>query len=143
MDADERLSALTRGIPDDMVLIEDADAPPAAGGRAELSVLSDLPEKITARVSAQGAGYLVLADALVRDGWTATVDGKEVDLVRGNHAFASVWVPAGVHLVELTYNAPGLQAGIAVSAVSIVVACALLLVPAVRRRRRRDGSSES
>ena len=136
-DADERLRALTRGIPDDMVLIEDADAPPAAGGRAEVSLLSDVPEKIAARVSAEGAGYLVVADALVRDGWTATVDGKEVDLVHGNHAFASVWVPAGEHLVELTYNAPGLRAGIAVSAVSIVVACALLLVPAVRRRRRR------
>ena len=95
-----------------------------------------LPEKIAARVNAEGAGYLVVADALVRDGWTATVDGKEADLVHGNHAFASVWVPAGEHQVELTYTAPGLRAGIAVSAVSVVVACALLLVPAVRRRRR-------
>jgi hypothetical protein len=133
--ADERIRALTRGIPDDTVLTEDADAPAADGGRTEVSLLSDVPEKIAARVRADGAGYLVVADALVRDGWTATVDGKRANLVRANHAFASVWVPAGEHRVELRYAAPGLRAGIALSAVSVVVACGLLLLPALRRRR--------
>jgi hypothetical protein len=137
-DADERVRALTSGIPDDKVLIEDLDAPAADGGGAEVTPLSDVPEKIAAQVDAEGAGYLVVADALVRDGWTATVDGEEADLVLGNHALASVWVPAGDHRVELTYTAPGLRSGTAVSVVSVGVACMLLLVPAARRRRRAD-----
>jgi hypothetical protein len=136
--ANERIRALKRRIPDGTVLIEDTDAPAADGGRAEVSVLSDAPEKIAARVKADSAGYLVVADALVRDGWTTTVDGKPADLIRGNHAFASVWVPAGEHTVELRYTAPGLRAGIAVSAMSMVLACALVLVPVLRRRRQRS-----
>ena len=137
-DADERVELLTRGIADDEVLLEDADAPAAEGGRAQLSTLSDEAEKIAVRVDAAGAGYLVVADALVRDGWTATVDGKQADLVHGNHAMAAVRVPAGEHRVELAYHAPGLRAGAAVSATSAVVACALLLVPVLRRRQRDD-----
>lgn len=135
LDRDARIEELKAGLADDTVLLEDRGAPAAEGGAADLGVVEDSPERISVQADAERGGYLVVADAVVRDGWTATVDGRPAPLVRANHAFAAVWVPAGEHRVELTYRAPGLRAGTAVSMASLVVAAATLLVPAVRRRR--------
>ena len=140
-DANERIDALTRGISHDTVLIEDVDAPASDGGGAEVSLMSDLPERIAARVDADGAGYLVVADAVIRAGWNATVDGEAARIVPGNHAFAAIRVPAGEHVVELTYTAPGLRVGACVSGAAVVVACVLMLLPVLRRRRAASTSA--
>ena len=131
-----RIRALAEGLPGDTVLIEDRKSSAAEGGAAAVDVVEDSPERIAVQVDAERGGYLVVADALIRDGWTATVDGRKSRLVRGNHAFAAVWVPAGEHKVELTYTAPGLRTGIVVSILSIVVAGLLLLLPLPQRPRR-------
>ena len=136
-DAKARVADLKSGIPDDEVLLNDDSTPAAAGEPAEVEVLTDDPERISARVDAAGAGYLVVADALLRDGWNATVDGRAVRVVPGNHAFAAIPVPQGEHTVVLSYTAPGLAAGVVVSAASGVVVVALLLWPWWTRRRRR------
>ncbi|HEY9353070.1 MAG TPA: YfhO family protein, partial [Nocardioides sp.] len=72
-----------------------------------------------------------------------TVDGRPVDLVAGNHAFAAVPVPDGAHTVTLRYDAPGLRAGAVISAVGVLVLLGLLLVPTVFRRWRRSRSDSS
>lgn len=131
-----RLQALSDGLPGDTVLIEDRKSPAAEGGAAAVDVVQDSPERITVQVDADRGGYLVVADAVVRDGWRATVDGRRARLVHGNHAFAAVWVPAGEHSIRLTYTAPGLRTGVIVSILSIVVAGLLRLVPLLRQSRK-------
>jgi len=59
-------------------------------------------------------------------GWRATVDGREVPILRANYAFRAVEVPAGRSRVELSYRPPGLAAGLAASAVTVVVVLVLL-----------------
>ena len=135
VDPAARITALAEGLADDTVLLEDPKGPAAEGGAAAVGVVEDSPERITVQVNADRGGYLVVADALVRDGWTATVDGRDARLVHGNHAFAAVWVPVGEHRIELAYTAPGLGTGVIVSILSIVVA-SLLLLPVPRRPRR-------
>ncbi len=63
--------ALAEGLPDDTVILEDPKGPVAEGGAAAVGVLEDSPERIAVQVNAERGGYLVVADALVRDGWTA------------------------------------------------------------------------
>ena len=58
--------------------------------------------------------------------WKATVDGKPVPLLRANHLFAGVAVPAGEHVVELHYqpSRPALWitlAALAAGAVSLLL----------------------
>ncbi|QNN51852.1 YfhO family protein [Nocardioides mesophilus] len=132
-----RLERLAAGLPDDTVLLDDASTAPASGEPADVRVLTDRPERIAVAVDASGGGYLVVADALVRDGWSATVDGEPAPLVHGNHALAAVPVPAGEHRVQLSYAAPGLRTGLLVSLTSVAVSVLLLVVPIVRRRRGR------
>ncbi|GAB2870666.1 DUF6541 family protein [Nocardioides pacificus] len=136
-DAEERLERLAIGLPDDTVLLEDPALPVAEGASAEVTVLVDEAEQIRARVKASGDGYLVVADSILRDGWTATVDGEPVAMVAGNHAFAAIPVPHGEHDVRIRHRPPGLRTGALVSAGALGAAVGLLLLPVLRRPLRR------
>ena len=103
---------------------------------ATAGVGRDDPGHIALEVDAADAGRVVVADAIVRDGWTATVDGQAAAITRTS-AFGAVQVPAGKHRVVLTYRAPGLRAGAVVSALSLLLTVGLLTASRISRRRRR------
>ena len=67
-------------------------------------------------------------------GWTATVDGSKVDVIPCYSALTGVELSAGRHHVELSYETPGLWAGVVASACS-VLAFALLELEIWERRR--------
>ncbi len=66
-------------------------------------------------------------------GWSATVDGNKVELLRANTAYMAVALTEGNHEIVLTYETPGLRAGAIISAVSLIVLGVLLI--AVKRRK--------
>lgn len=47
-------------------------------------------------------GYVVISNA-AWNGWRAYVDGRRTKIVRANHAFLGVSVPAGRHSIRLIY----------------------------------------
>ena len=134
-----RLSALAHGIPSDQVVLS-RPGPPGSGLGAGVTVTADSGDRISARVDAAGAGYLVVADAMQQPGWTATVDGKPAQLVPADHAMVAVLVPAGQHQVSITYSAPGQLAGFALSAIAVVTSVTILVWDLWWRRRRPDKS---
>ena len=131
-----RLRQLARGVGSDTVLLDDDRTPAASGSTAQVDVTQDEAERISADVTASGEGYLVVADAIARDGWTATVDGRPAPIVAADHALAAVPVPAGSHRVSLSYDAPGLRTGAMITLASAVATIVLLLLPMLRRPRR-------
>jgi hypothetical protein len=103
-------------------------------------VVDDSPERMVVDVGgARTNGYVVVADAVVRPGWNATVDGSSAPLVLGNHAFGAVPVPAGSHRVVLSYTAPGLRLGAWTSGLALLLAAGMLAAPGFLRRRRGTG----
>ena len=68
-------------------------------------------------------------------GWRAFVDGKEVPVYTSMDYFIAVPVGEGDHAVELRYRTPMQTAGIAISAVGILLTCCL-----VWTERRKDFS---
>jgi hypothetical protein len=123
-------------IPADTVVL-DAEAEPADGAPADVEVLEDSGDVVRARVDAEGAGYLVLADAVQSD-WTVTVDGTEAEIVDADHAFGAVHVPAGVHEVSYAYTPRGGTEGVAASGVGLAALALMALPPSWARRTRRD-----
>jgi len=81
-------------------MIEDDSLPVAEGRPAVLTTVRDAREHLMVRIDAQGTGYLVIADSIVRPGWRATVDGVDVSIQHGNHAFAAIPVSRGTHTVD-------------------------------------------
>lgn len=137
--ADDRLKLLRNGVLADGVLLNEPGPFVADGSSARVDTVRDDAGSIEVEVDADGDGYLVVGDSIVRDGWVATVDGEPVDLLAANHAFAAVPVAEGRHTVELEYRAPGLRQGVAITGGAVLVTAALFAVPPLLRRRPSGG----
>ncbi len=65
---------------------------------------------------------LVFFSVPYEEGWTATVNGKKVDIEKVNIGFMAVEVPSDtVSKVEFTYTTPGLSTGITITGISVTV----------------------
>ncbi len=97
----------------------------------ELSTYED--GHISGTFSAKADEKLLLTVPATK-GWTAKVDGVPVD-VENLNGLISLNVVEGNHVIELSYETPGLWAGIAVSAVSLALFAVWMVF---RSRCKRD-----
>ena len=77
------------------------------------SVTLDAPQKdsvVTGNIHAEADGY-VLFMIPYEKGWSLTIDGERAELLRGDIGFLACEVPEGDHTIRLTFEAPGLKAG--------------------------------
>ena len=124
-------SLLDRAIVEEPVTIDSG----SAAGADSVETSTQLDGTVDIRVRTDRTSLLVLADAWY-PGWKVTVDGESADLVRTNHAFRGVVVPAGEHEVRFTFTDRPMQAGGLIAGLTIL---GLALIPlAIRRRRGRD-----
>jgi hypothetical protein len=137
-DSSERLFVLSAPVAPDVVVLNEP-GPAGSGKSATVRVLRDGDDEVRASVSANGAGYLVIADSL-QHGWKAFVDGRPVRLLFAEHALAAVPVPAGRHEVRLRYDPKSWRVGLIISAISVVVLLGALLFPRPMRRRDRTAA---
>lgn len=79
----------------------------ADGNRVSCDVTLDQPETLFTSIP-------------YSEGWTAYDNGREIEIEKADIAFMSMNLEAGEHHIELVYRTPGLFAGLAVSAVSVV-----------------------
>lgn len=143
--APERVLPMLAGGAVDPTRVALVAEPPASGfhgqnadATAAVRVVVDEPERLEVRVDATAAGFLFLADQYA-SGWEARVNGAPAEIVRANHAFRLVEVPAGASDVVFRYRPRSLYIG---ALVSLLTALALVLVAgqgAVRRARARAG----
>ncbi len=83
-------------------------------------VIEDGPNTLRVRVSAPGAGWLVLSDVWY-PGWQAWVDGNRVEITPANLAFRAAPLTAGEHEVIFEYRPWSFYAGALVSLASGLV----------------------
>ncbi len=95
-------------------------------------------ERSRLTVNAASGALLRLADNAA-PGWLATVDGREVPILRVDVALRGVVVPAGQHEVEFRYRPVAQWLGLALSAVTLGVLAMLMLLPRRRGVRRVSG----
>jgi hypothetical protein len=88
--------------------------------------------EVEIRVTAAGAGMLVLADTYF-PGWRATVDGSDAPIMRANLCQRAVPVPAGDHVVRFAFEPTSFRNGMYISIASLLLFCVGVL--AVRRKR--------
>ena len=97
--------------------------------------------KIINQVTTTSAGLLVLADPSYPQ-WTVTVDGARADLLRVDHAFKGVVVPAGTHTVVFAYDDRATEYGAVLALMTVLALLATVPIGLVRRRRRLQPSDE-
>ena len=78
-----------------------------APGKTEVALKQYHPDGSTYEVSSEKGGLLVLSEVYYPSGWTATVDGSPVSLVRVNSLLTALKVPAGSHEVQMAFKPEG------------------------------------
>jgi hypothetical protein len=133
-DPEDRVAALSHGIPPDTVILSDpTDA--ATGGGATIDVVEDgAADRIEVRVSADGPGFLVVADSM-QSAWVATLDGETVEILAADHVGVAVPVPAGTHVVVFDADPAGWDLGLWISFLTAVAVIAILVVHRMRSSR--------
>lgn len=103
------------------VLLRSADAALAGGAhrtRAQIKSSRWTAHQITVQVEAE-APCLVVFSQTYYEPWRAQVDGQAAPLLRANHAFQAVPVPAGQHEVVLRYQDRQFQLGAGISLLTL------------------------
>jgi 2-polyprenyl-3-methyl-5-hydroxy-6-metoxy-1,4-benzoquinol methylase len=93
--------------------------------------------EMTARMRRR-AGWVVITETAWK-GWRARIDGREVPVGIGDHAFLALSIPKGQHKVELFYRPRSFELGLGLSAAALTLIAAVSLL----RTRRKPVSTSS
>jgi hypothetical protein len=88
--------------------------------RGTADIVAEVPTRITISVRMATPGLVVLAD-LWDKGWRAWLDGREVPILRANHAIRGVVVPAGESKLEFRYAPSSFAWGLRLSGLALLV----------------------
>lgn len=116
----------------DQTAIGDAGRAAEAPGRVAAKSLKS--SRQTFDVQADRDCFLIVNDNFHRN-WSARIDGQPASIFRADYNFRGVRIPAGTHVVELTYRPPYLYSTVAVALLS---GAGLLLFVARASWRRRS-----
>ena len=72
------------------------------------------------------------------DGWHVYLDGAEVETFALDDALLCFDIPAGEHVVEYRYEAPGFAAGIGITAAGAAALALYYLFPRFWKRLRKN-----
>jgi hypothetical protein len=115
------------------------NGPPATETMVNHSVhiLSYEPDSVKIAAKLSRPGYLLLLDTYF-PGWSATVNGKSVPILRADYNFRAVALPAGDLTVCFAYHPASLRAGKYLCIMGILLVCAACVFPAVMSRYGND-----
>ena len=117
------------------VLETDPGSTPVLGGTPGTADYREVgPEDVRIRAEATAPSILVVRNAW-DEGWSATLDGRAVPVLRAEGFLQAISVPPGGHEVRLTYREPAIARGLALSALAWLGFLAVLALAIVRDRR--------
>ncbi len=107
----------------------------------EVRAVDERSDRLHYRVTLDHEAVLVVTDSF-DPGWQATVDGAPATLMRANAIFRAVVVPAGEHVVEMTYRPRSVVLGSWISGLTLALV-ALWSACQIKRARRNMRSEHS
>src|SRR5262249_3395131 len=95
---------------------------------ANVNIIADKKNQVMIETDNEQEGLLILSDNYY-PGWSATIDGNPVEILRANHTMRAVGVPAGAHVVSFRFAPKIFRASITISVVSsFIVFLALIFL---------------
>lgn len=70
-------------------------------------------------------------------GWSATVDGKETEILQADTAFSAIILSPGKHNISLKYHTPFLKQGAALTALGTVAFITLIIVTEKKKKKSK------
>jgi hypothetical protein len=121
---------------EDTVAVVASGGPPSPGVVAEIDAVELGDERVTFSTTSSGPSLVVYSQNTDAN-WHARVDGEEIDIVRVDGALAGVFVEAGDHDVEFTYEPRHFSIGsrISLGTLGLLIALGTWGVMSARRER--------
>ena len=119
-----------------VILAADPGAAPAvhgSGSAGSVEILDHQPNRVTLKAELSRPGYVVLLDRY-EPNWRASIDGREVPVLRANQLFRAVYAAPGRHVIAYYYRQDGLLAGMLITCITAVGLLCLYLYDSRNRR---------
>ncbi len=81
-------------------------------------------------------GLAVFSEMYYKNGWKATIDGKETEIFRANYALRALQIPAGKHTIEFKFEPQVVKTGSTIALISSI-GMLLLLVGGIYFERKK------
>ena len=104
-----------------VILAADSGDSPAvhgSGPAGRVEITARQPSTVTLKADLTRPGYVVLLDRYDSN-WHASIDGREVPVVRANQLFQAVYAEPGRHVILFYFRQRGLVAGILISTLTL------------------------
>jgi hypothetical protein len=101
----------------------------------QLEVTSYDSTHLNGTITAKEDGIMLLT-VPYSEGWTATVDGAEAEIIPIDDALMGIRLNAGTHEIRLTYTPPLFKEGLAVTVVSVIVILIASVIPVLAGSRK-------
>ena len=90
---------------------------------SDIRLTSYAPNRLTYETENSHDGVAVFSEIYYPDGWHVTIDGKPAELARANYVLRTLYIPAGKHTVEMTFDPTSLHEteGIAYTAIILLL----------------------
>jgi uncharacterized membrane protein YfhO len=96
-------------------------------GQGNISLSDYSPNSIVYNFSSSADQLVVFSEVWYEPGWTATIDGKEADIVRVNYLLRGLLVPTGNHEIIFEFAPPSYFVGKTVSYISSLIIIIVML----------------
>ena len=120
--------------------LQEGNATSVAFGNNAMTVSVEAVDSAAAGANREKSRYVFVSVPYSR-GWSATMDGKPVEILKANVGFMAVEVDGESHELRFSYVTPGLDLGLACTGVAVVLLVAFEW-KWVRRRRTRANRVE-
>jgi hypothetical protein len=95
------------------------------------------PNLLTYTSENKNAGFAVFSEMYYKNGWVATVDGKETPILRVDYALRAIQIPSGKHAIKFTFDPQVIKTGSTITIISTIL-LVLLLVAGIYLENRKN-----
>jgi hypothetical protein len=107
---------------------------------SSINLVSYLPNKLKYFSTRNADGFAVFSEIYYKNGWKATIDGKEAPIYRVNYTLRGLEIPKGKHTIEFKFEPQVVKTGSTIALISFIV-MVLVIIGGVYFDRKRIKNS--
>lgn len=111
-------------------------------GDGVIEMTSYHPDRLSYKSSSSDSQLAVFSEIFYEDGWKATVDGNETDVIRVNYVLRALELPAGEHEIVFEFVSPSYDKAGSMGTIGSIAILGLLIFGLFVEVKRKDNGTD-